>query len=331
MNILMLLTPKKDVKFLKTSDNLARALDPLREFRYSSVPLLDQDGHFVGTITEGDLLWHLEKKNNRHSLADKLSAVTRIRDYEPVGINASMDELIETSLGQNFIPILDDRNFFIGIVTRKDLITNFISQFQTKAEVIHDNPLLNALYKRRSIRKFQSGAINKEVLDEILKVSLVSPSAGNRRPQHVILLEKEEDIKKLSELHHRGGQFENAPYLLLVLNDENIESNSNNVFNNSGALIISLLLAIDSFENLGGFWVATRSVEHNHAILKFLNVPDNFSLSGIIAFGIKNEFKGANEAEDFARIHRDRWWNYVSPSKKMSILCTKAVKTCYNK
>ncbi len=307
MNILTLLTPKKDVKFLTTNQIITDALAVLRVVRFSSVPLLDKDGYFVGTITEGDLLWHLEKHGLANAKIQRLKDVKRIRDYTPVHIDATMDELVDAALGQNFIPILDDRKYFIGLVTRKDLLSNFISNFNKKAEVIHENPILNALYKRRSIRKFKSGTIEDKVLAEILKVALVSPTASNRRAHHIMLIDDSEVILKLSTLHHRGGQFEKAPYLILSLNDTEIEDNAYNANSNSSALLMSLLLTIDSFENLGGFWVATRSVEHNRAMLEYLNVPSHYELYGIVAFGIKNEFKAANEATNFEKIHKNRW------------------------
>lgn len=307
MNILMLLTPKKDVSFLTTNLTVEQALTTLKIVRFNSVPLLDKDGYYVGTITEGDLLWFLEENGLEDVRKKRLKDVKRNRDYAPVTINASMDDLIETSLGQNFIPILDDRNFFIGIVTRKDLLTDFIKKFTKKAEVVHENPILNAIYKRRSIRKFRKQTIEQPVLAEILKVVTVSPSAGNRRPQHVILLNDLEKIKALSALHQRGGSFENAPYLILVLNDDTKEDNMYNANSNSSALMMSLLLTIDSYENLGGFWVATRSEEHNRNILNFLETPTHYSLHGIIAFGVKGEFKGVNEAINIEKIHVNKW------------------------
>jgi nitroreductase/CBS domain-containing protein len=307
MNILTLLTPKKDVKFLTTNQIINDALDVLRVVRFSSVPLLDNDGYFVGTITEGDLLWHLEKHGLANAKIQRLKDVKRIRDYTPVHIDATMDELVDAALGQNFIPILDDRKYFIGLVTRKDLLSNFINNFNKKAEIIHENPILNAIYKRRSIRKFKKGIIEEKVLAEILKVALVSPTASNRRAHHIMLIDDPEVIMKLSTLHHRGGQFEKAPYLILSLNDTSIEDNAYNANSNSSALLMSLLLTIDSFENLGGFWVATRSVEHNKAMLEYLNVPAHYDLYGIVAFGIKNEFKAANEPMNFEKIHKNQW------------------------
>lgn len=40
----------------------------------------------------------------------------------PVSINASMEDLIQTAMNQNFVPVIDDKKIFIGIVTRKDII-----------------------------------------------------------------------------------------------------------------------------------------------------------------------------------------------------------------
>lgn len=307
MNILMLLTPKKDVRFLTTNLTIAEALTILKIVRYNSVPLLDKDGYYVGTITEGDLLWYLEENGLEFASTRKLRAVRRNRDYAPVTINASMEDLIKTSLGQNFIPILDDRNYFIGIVTRKDLLSDFINKFSQKTEVIKENPILNALYKRRSIRKFKKKPVSQEVVNEILNVALISPSAGNRRPQHVVFVNDLAKIKELSVLHQKGGQFENAPNLILILNDDEKEPNVYNALSNSSALLFSMLIAIDSYENLGGFWIATRNDEHNTKILNFLGVPSNFTLYGMIAFGIKGEYKGANEAFNNEKIHQNGW------------------------
>lgn len=43
-------------------------------------------------------------------------------EFRPVSINASMEDLIQTAMNQNFVPVIDDKKIFIGIVTRKDII-----------------------------------------------------------------------------------------------------------------------------------------------------------------------------------------------------------------
>lgn len=307
MNILMLLTPKKDVRFLTTNLTIEEALTLLKRVRFNSVPLLDKDGYYIGTITEGDLLWYLAEHGDKAVATTKIKEVERHRDYGPVTINASMDDLIQVSLSQNFIPILDDRRYFIGIVTRKDLLNDFIFKSQKRAEVVSTNPVLNAIYKRRSIRKFKDDVIAQEVLREIMNAALVTPTARNKRPQHVILLNDRELIKELSVVHRKGGHFEKAPYLILMLNDSSKEDDQYNAISNTAGAIMSLLLAIESYDNLGGFWIGCGTKEMSDAFLNHLHVPSEYRLFGMIGFGVKDEYKPANEPNDDHKIHLNCW------------------------
>ena len=61
MNILFFLTPKSEVAHIYEDDTVRQALDKMEGFRYSTIPLLSKDGTYVGTITEGDLLWGIRK------------------------------------------------------------------------------------------------------------------------------------------------------------------------------------------------------------------------------------------------------------------------------
>ena len=44
--------------------------------------------------------------------------------------DVKMDELLNRSMSQNFIPVTDDRDYFIGIVTRQDIIRSFVGSTQ---------------------------------------------------------------------------------------------------------------------------------------------------------------------------------------------------------
>ena len=57
MNILFFLTPKEDVSYLPEDYTLRQALEKMKYHGYSAVPVLTGDGRYVGTVTEGDLLW----------------------------------------------------------------------------------------------------------------------------------------------------------------------------------------------------------------------------------------------------------------------------------
>ena len=60
MNILFFLTPKSDVAYISEDDTLRQALEKMEHHKYSAVPIVSRTGRYVGTLTEGDLLWGMK-------------------------------------------------------------------------------------------------------------------------------------------------------------------------------------------------------------------------------------------------------------------------------
>ena len=125
MNILFFLHPKAELAFIYDYHTVRQAMEIMEHYKYSCVPILNKEGKYVGTITEGDLLWGLK---DSHTLdirqAENLSVMKfeRRHDYLPVSIEADMEDLVKRAMEQNFVPVEDDQHFFIGFVTRRDII-----------------------------------------------------------------------------------------------------------------------------------------------------------------------------------------------------------------
>ncbi len=125
MNILFFLTPKSEVAHIYEDDTVRQALDKMERFRYSTIPLLSKDGRYAGTITEGDLLWGIRKEYQmdfKEAENAPVASIARRADYKPVTAESRMEDMIDCALNQNFVPVVDDRGLFIGIITRKDII-----------------------------------------------------------------------------------------------------------------------------------------------------------------------------------------------------------------
>lgn len=128
MNILFYLTPKCDCAYLEENDSLRQALEKLEARRYTTIPLLSNSGIYIGTISEGDLLWSIKNRFNldlRKAEHVRITDIERHRDYMPISINSKMEDLIDLALRQNFVPVADDNGSFIGIVTRQEIIKYF--------------------------------------------------------------------------------------------------------------------------------------------------------------------------------------------------------------
>lgn len=124
-NILFFLTPKAMCAHLHSDYTLRQALEKMESSGYSALPILNKRGEYCGTLTEGDLLWALRNLCNmdlHQAQCHRIMDFKHRRDNVPVKVNTSMYELVERAAEQNFIPVVDDKGAFIGIITRRSIM-----------------------------------------------------------------------------------------------------------------------------------------------------------------------------------------------------------------
>lgn len=134
MNVASFLLPKAEVAYLRDNMTLRKGIEKLRRSGFTAIPVIDVEDRYVGAISEGDFLWYILMYNQ--SLDDitlkSLEQMT-VRDIlqcgkvNPVCIDTTMESLLEKVKRQNFVPVIDDRNVFIGIVKRSDIIRFFVN------------------------------------------------------------------------------------------------------------------------------------------------------------------------------------------------------------
>lgn len=126
-NVLFYLIPKSQVVYLTIDMTIRQTLEKMKFHRYSSVPVINNEGEYVWTVTEGDILWYLIENNvsDLEKLEDHLlKDIVRKRNNDAININYNQKELVNLAINQNFVPVVDDQKKFIGIVTRKTIIKN---------------------------------------------------------------------------------------------------------------------------------------------------------------------------------------------------------------
>ncbi len=124
-NILFFLTPKAMCAYLYDDYTVRQALEKMESAKYSALPILNRRGEYRGTLTEGDLLWALKNvcyMDMRQAEAHRIMEIYRRRDNVPVRVTTSMHDLVERASSQNFVPVVDDKDAFIGIITRRAII-----------------------------------------------------------------------------------------------------------------------------------------------------------------------------------------------------------------
>jgi CBS domain-containing protein len=166
MKVAFFLTLKSDVVYLPLHATMRQALERMEHHRYTAIPVLDREGRYAGTLTEGDLLWKM-KHTPGMTFADceniRLADVPRHVTSQPIHIDAEMEELLGKALDQNFVPVVDGRGVFIGIVRRRDLIQYCLAMVQQQRDEQH----LGTSLRPHPADGHLDGVLKQRVADEL--------------------------------------------------------------------------------------------------------------------------------------------------------------------
>ena len=134
-SIMRFLTPKSRTAYIDDKSSVRQALEKMRYHGYNALPVIDDDGMYVGTLTEGDFLWHMvnsKKTDLRDHEETPVHTLIRAGWNPPVQADATMTALLEKVEERNFAPVVDDRGCFIGLITRRDVLSYFAKLCNTR-------------------------------------------------------------------------------------------------------------------------------------------------------------------------------------------------------
>lgn len=163
---------------------------------------------------------------------------------------------------------------------------------------------------RRSIRKYQDRKVEKEVIEQLMKTAVVSPSGRNRRPYEFVVVDDKEIIKRLAHSKESGAQFaENAPLIIVTLYHEYPTGEDD-------ACIASTIIQLKAHElGLGSCWLQTKGKIGTNGktchenIREILNIPEDIHISNMISLGYPAEERPAYTEKDMdmTKIHFNKW------------------------
>ena len=131
MNIMRFVVPKSLVEYVTVDNTIRQALEKMRYHRYVAIPVIDGEGKYAGTLRNDDIFSYFLDNDGFASRAAERDKVVQLldRNYSPpVYHDAPMDELIEKVKEHNFVPVVDDRGCFVGIILRRDIL-NFLLNY----------------------------------------------------------------------------------------------------------------------------------------------------------------------------------------------------------
>ena len=131
MNVMSLLRLKKEVSFIESDSTIRQAIEKFKYHGYSAVPVLDEQGRYKGTVTEGDLLRALVDKGDIKLLEEhNILEIVRSNFNPSASVDIDILDLLKMISNQNFVPIVYDRDVLMGIITRKTVITVMLEKLK---------------------------------------------------------------------------------------------------------------------------------------------------------------------------------------------------------
>lgn len=137
----MFLTPKSKIKIIDETMSIRQVLEIFEHYRYQVIPLLSKDGKYLHSISEGDLLHYL-KNNLKFDIKEyenhNINEVPIYRDYVAINVREELPYLFYKLKDQNYVPVIDDKGSFIGIITRKSILEYLIKNKEEIKEKIEE-------------------------------------------------------------------------------------------------------------------------------------------------------------------------------------------------
>ena len=167
--------------------------------------------------------------------------------------------------------------------------------------------MLNAIFERRSIRKYLDRPVEDEKIQTILRAAMYAPSAKDGRPWHFVVVRDRSVIEKFMQVHPYSKMLSQAPVLIVICADRTLEAAPGYYLEDCGAAAQNLLLAAHEL-GLGTCWLGISPVkERMEPMRPLLGLPENVEAFCGVAVGYPAEKRETPERYDQSRVHSDRW------------------------
>ena len=171
-----------------------------------------------------------------------------------------------------------------------------------------NNSTLDAIFGRRSIRKYSDRQVESEKLDLLLKAAMAAPSAMNCKPWEFVVVTDQEKLIKFRKRLIFGNR--NAPAAIIVCGNPSLSINPvARLFwvQDCSNAAENILIAATSL-GLGTVWVGIHPVaEFVHVVREIISLPRHVKPLGLIYVGYPAEEKSARTQYDINRVHIDKY------------------------
>lgn len=168
--------------------------------------------------------------------------------------------------------------------------------------------VLEAIFTRRSIRRFENRPVPSEMVEQLLKAAMYAPSARNTQSWHFVVITDRQLLDAVPTFHPYAAMTREAPLAILVCGDEQLEPRTAYWVENCSAATQNILLAAHGL-GLGAVWLGiypnTDRVEGMRRLIG--NMPSHVIPMALVVIGYPAEKPAQPERYRPERVHYNRW------------------------
>ncbi|PKN97230.1 MAG: nitroreductase family protein [Chloroflexi bacterium HGW-Chloroflexi-4] len=166
---------------------------------------------------------------------------------------------------------------------------------------------MNAIFNRRSIRKYTKQEISEDSIELLLKAAMAAPSAGNQQPWHFIVITDKEILYEIPKFHPYSQMLRDAACAIVVCGDLVLETNKGFWVQDCSAATENILIEATDL-GLGAVWLGVYpDKDRVKPVQNLLELPETVIPLSIIAVGYPTDTKTPTDRFNAKRIHRDKW------------------------
>lgn len=166
---------------------------------------------------------------------------------------------------------------------------------------------LEAIFTRRSIRKFSDRQIQESDINRLLKAGMYAPSANNSQPWHFVVINERELLDRIPTFHPWSKMCFQAPLAIVVCAYVPAGKKFDLWVQDCSAATQNILLAAHAI-GLGGVWLGVHPREERIAgVRDLLGLPEEVHPVSIVVLGYPNEQPETPERFDLAKVHFNQW------------------------
>ncbi len=172
------------------------------------------------------------------------------------------------------------------------------------------NAVLENIMSRSSVRKYSDKPIEQHKIDKLLRAAMAAPSAGNKQPWAIVVVDDKEILARLAQALPYAKMTEGAALAMVVCGDlsKGFQGKESEYWiHDCSAMSENILLAAHAM-GLGAVWTGVYPMDERvEAVKTELGLPENIIPLNVIPMGYPVEENIVKDKWNPSAVKYNRW------------------------